>query len=481
MCASNSTLFQLRVSPKRWTGWMFFLAVAASWQTAEAQQVGDLVVVTVEYDTKIKSEVVGKIYAGTVHLVIDVRGKWCAVQDVPGWLPKRFCLTTKSALAQYGKRIRENQRDVEALVTRSMIYLEQGNLQKAFQDMNESLKIDPKRASSWNNRGLIYMQLNQIDLAMKDIDYALKLAPQYANARNNRGMCAYALGNFTQAINDYDEAIKLNSEYPIFYVNRGVAYLASGNSQKALLDFDAAINIRPNIPEAFIGRSNAFLSVRDLDKAEENASQAIGLDPRSPEGFNNRGWIRYQAKKLVEAEKDFRKAISLNPDFSKAFSNYGVMLTELGRPAEALENLDRAVELDQGSPLVYSNRGNAWLAIGEYEKAKLDFEKAIELAPENAEALNSQAWFLATCPRPEFRNGETAVGLATQANEAAGMKNWSYLDTLAAAYAETEDFEKALELQAKAIQLAPADKQDICQQRLATYQAGKPVRTDTGR
>ncbi len=481
MCDITPALFQFCNSLKRCTGWLLFLAVAWNWQTAEAQQVGDLVVVTVEYETKIKREVVGKVYAGTVHRVIDVRGKWCAIQDVPGWLPKRFCLTTRAALEQYGKRIRENREDVEALVTRSMIYLEQGNLQRAFQDMNESLKVDPKRASSWNNRGLIYMQMNQVDLAIKDIDYALKLAPQYANARNNRGMCYYALGNFSQAINDYDQAIKLNSAYPMFYVNRGVAYLASGQSQKALQDFDAAISIRPNISEAFIGRSNAFLSLRDLEKAEDNASQAVRLDPQSAEGFNNRGWIRYQIKEMEGAEKDFQKAISLNPNFAKAFSNYGVMLTQLDRPSEALENFDKAVELDQGSPLSYSNRGNAWLAVADYEKAKIDFEKAIELSPENTEALNSQAWFLATCPLQEYRDGETAVGLATQACESVAMKNWSYLDTLAAAYAETGDFEKAMELQEQAILLAPAEKQEICQQRLVTFQAGKPVRTDMGR
>jgi tetratricopeptide (TPR) repeat protein len=56
-------------------------------------------------------------------------------------------------------------------------------------------------------------------------------------------------------------------------------------------------------------------------------------------------------------------------------------------------------------------------------------------------------------------------------------RDWSYLDTLAVAYAETGKFDKAAEWQQKAIELAPegADKEPL-RKRLELYRNGKPYR-----
>jgi serine/threonine-protein kinase len=61
------------------------------------------------------------------------------------------------------------------------------------------------------------------------------------------------------------------------------------------------------------------------------------------------------------------------------------------------------------------------------------------------------------------------------------MKNWSHVDTLAAAYAEAGSFDEAIKYQQKAIELAPADKKETCQKRLALYQDNQPWRTDVGK
>ena len=78
--------------------------------------------------------------------------------------------------------------------------------------------------------------------------------------------------------------------------------------------------------------------------------------------------------------------------------------------------------------------------------------------PNDADAYNGLAWLHATCPDEKYRDGKKAFENASKAYQLDGGKNWSYIDTLAAAYAESGDFEKAKEWQAKAIELATADK-----------------------
>lgn len=445
-----------------------------------AQEPGDTVVVTIDYDTKIETRKVDKVYAGSVHRMIDARGKWCALQDVKGWLPRQYCLSVPTAMKLFTRRIAQNKEDYDAWMTRGMLYLEQGDLKSAFRDIDQSLRINPKRASFWNNRGMVYMRMNQFDLAIQDVNKAIELAPNYANAFNNRGMCNYAKGEFVKSVEDYSQAIRLQPDYPMFYVNRAVSLHSSGKPREALDDYNAALRLRKNIAEAWIGRSNVYLGLNDLDRAMDNASEAIRLDPQSPEAYNNRGWIRYKTGDFERAHQDFNKSIQLDDEFPKAFSNLGVMLTEQKKYDTALKMLNKAVQLDEFSPLSYTNRANAHLGLGQFKKARADFNKALDLAPKDAETLNGKAWFLATCPRSEFRDGKLAVELATAACQASEMRNWSHVDTLAAAHAENGDFQQAISFQQTALELAPQGKKPACRQRLENYQNDKPSRSEAG-
>jgi len=61
------------------------------------------------------------------------------------------------------------------------------------------------------------------------------------------------------------------------------------------------------------------------------------------------------------------------------------------------------------------------------------------------------------------------------------LTDWNdadYLDTLAAAYAESGQFDKAVESQEKAIELAPDDEKADFETRLKLYQEGKPYREE---
>ena len=51
--------------------------------------------------------------------------------------------------------------------------------------------------------------------------------------------------------------------------------------------------------------------------------------------------------------------------------------------------------------------------------------------------MNAAAWIWATAPEPEMRDGKRAIPAAQRACELLQWKRAAYIDTLAAAYAET--------------------------------------------
>ena len=100
--------------------------------------------------------------------------------------------------------------------------------------------------------------------------------------------------------------------------------------------------------------------------------------------------------------------------------------------------------------------------------------------PEDVAALNDLAWMLATSPSDEVRNGKEAVRLAEVARDLSKGRDPAVLDTLAAAYAETGHFGRAMEWARKAIGLAGAQEKAplsvALNMRLKEYSQSRPHR-----
>jgi TPR repeat protein len=94
-------------------------------------------------------------------------------------------------------------------------------------------------------------------------------------------------------------------------------------------------------------------------------------------------------------------------------------------------------------------------------------------------AFNNLAWILATSDDPAIRNGPSALSLAKKGVAATERKNPSALDTLAAAYAASGEFEKAVNAELEAIALLTTEattKRADYTSRLNLYQAKTPYR-----
>jgi tetratricopeptide (TPR) repeat protein len=66
-----------------------------------------------------------------------------------------------------------------------------------------------KLATAFDNRGVAYRLKGEYDRALQDYEQAIHLNPSNANAYNNRGIIYRINGEYARAIADYDEAIWL--------------------------------------------------------------------------------------------------------------------------------------------------------------------------------------------------------------------------------------------------------------------------------
>lgn len=92
--------------------------------------------------------------------------------------------------------------------------------------------------------------------------------------------------------------------------------------------------------------------------------------------------------------------------------------------------------------------------------------------------VNDLVWDLATSCDESSRDGMAAVKLSKVAQGFCSNRDWHCLSIWAAAYAEADQFGKAIELQKDAIALAPNcnEERTTLQRLLEQYQEGIPCR-----
>jgi Flp pilus assembly protein TadD len=184
----------------------------------------------------------------------------------------------------------------------------------------------------------------------------------------------------------------------------------------------------------------------------------------------------------------WQDTVEKRPRNPRAEGNLGAALVRAGRPADAVAPLETALQLAPDyaaarATLVAARRAVAAGALsrGETRDALLHLRRAAALAPQDAAALNDLSWVLATCADDSLRDPAAALVTAERAARLTVPRDATILDTLAAAYAATGQFDAARSTALQACALAVSNGQhDLAARitaRAALYARGTAYRT----
>jgi arylsulfatase A-like enzyme/Flp pilus assembly protein TadD len=330
-----------------------------------------------------------------------------------------------------------------------------------------------------------YEQLGKTVVAQKDYSQAvvylhkvIEMEPDRSEAYDNRGLAYLSKGDYDQAIGDFDKAIELEPTKVGHYNNRGRAYWNKGDHEQAIRDFNIAVELDPDNALFHNNRGLAFWGKRDFEQALQDFDKAIELNPRDAKTHYNRGRAYWIKDDYEQALRDFNRAIELNPRYAKAYNNRGSTYSSQGDSQRAIDDFAAAIKLDRTSAEAHQNMSLELLRQGKAQEAIEYGREAVRLQADWPEGLNDLAWMLATTEDSQLRDGAEAVRLAEQACQLTNYKKVTILDTLAAAYAEVGQFDKAVQMAETAIQLALAAGKDALvddiRSRQDLYKAERP-------
>lgn len=168
------------------------------------------------------------------------------------------------------------------------------------------------------------------------------------------------------------------------------------------------------------------------------------------------------------------RAAELDERNDIATYNLAIALARAGREDEAIARYEQTLALVPDHDLAKANldrlrakradkdvsdtnaRAFALVQAGRHREAAEMLTQALSRHPDNHELAHNLARLLATTPDPNVRNGAVALRLALAVRDRMGANDPRVLDTLAAAYAAVEEFERAYETSLAAARAAAA-------------------------
>jgi tetratricopeptide (TPR) repeat protein len=238
---------------------------------------------------------------------------------------------------------------------------------------------------------------------------------------------------------------------------------------KNALDYaNKASDLKPNDPNIEETLAAAYAETGDFKEAQKWATDALTSTTNESD--------RNELQRELDEYKQGIPYANKSETAQAAPSNPGsVSLPEKDRPTNPEDNKDGSVAHSSLRRNVHLDRALFLKRNNDYPGAMRELEKGLTMAPNKTELLNALAWLLATCPDQSLRNGNKALEFARKASEQATPNNPNIMETLAAAYAESGDFQQAQKWATEALNSTTNESdRKVVQGEIDGYKQGKP-------
>lgn len=343
-------------------------------------------------------------------------------------------------------------------------------------DYAEAIKLAPNDEEAVRSRGLFHLLKGNFDQAVHDFDAAIKLDPEEPATHEARGVALLMLKKYDEAKASLTKAIELNPDGPLPYMHRGRLLAEEKEFQAALEDFNKSLELDGDNMAALLFRARLHQQMKNEKAAREDLDRALQERPGLAPALELRAIVAAGAGDYRQAIKDFEELLKVAPKNPDLLTQIGVLYQVSKRPRAAAEKFTEALEQKEDNFAALRGRGDAYLSVGKQAEAIADYEKAMKLRPDDTGVLNNLAWVLATSTDDKLRDGKRAIEIATKAVELTEQKEAHILSTLAAAYAETGNWDEALKWSRKAGEAGEDSIKDQLKKELASYEQKKPWR-----
>ena len=400
--------------------------------------------------------------------------------------------------------------------------LDQGNSEEAEAAFRRAATLNPNYVATYIRLGEVRLQFNDHQGAEKEFQKAFALAPETPAAQVGMGHVyqlrkeyGKALEAFAKALKQVPVASKVNYNIAMTYramgktdeartfmakagkvgirpvdpllddverlqrgervlMQQGHAAFSASQYQSAAALYQRVLKTNPENVAAMINLGTCLGVLGDINAAVENYRAALVLEPKNVTANVNLGKLFADAQQWDMARQHIKTALDIQPEDLEVQFQFANVLTELGEFEQALAIYRSLEEKEPGNPAIANNTTRLLVKANRYGDALTALEGYRGRFPDEPQLAYLHAQILVGHPSLSERDGKRALDIAGQMLQKTNQLR--FVETIAMAYAELGDCEKAAEWQAKVVAtIRESDSVqglDQAQRQLTYYQKG---------
>lgn len=355
---------------------------------------------------------------------------------------------TYSDILQKNRKYAESADVMEQLVTdypdRDEFYFDWANALMYAEKPADALKVFDKLEAKTGvtrevsmQKSRIYQRLSKNDKAIEELQKLINLDPKDAQIYGMMAEIYQSMGQKDKALETYNKVLEVDPNNPYIHLSLADFYRSNGDKEKSVDELKKAFSNKELDIDTKISILSSYYNLIDLhpelrEQAIEMCKLLVQSHPSEPHAHAVYGDFLIQDKKPAEGRVEYRKAQALG---SKEFTIYSqLMLLDaqlsdwdtlkidsqeamdlfpdqpMGYFFNGLANIqmknytDAVSTLNTGVKMVVDNKslegqfyaslGDAYNELKNYSKSDEAYDKALEINPKDATVLNNYAYYL---------------------------------------------------------------------------------------
>jgi tetratricopeptide (TPR) repeat protein len=294
-------------------------------------------------------------------------------------------LNTDNSIQLLTEEIKQDSSNYDLWKKRASLYLEEGNVDFAFRDINRALELNKKDPALFLLLADVYFTIGKVENSLASIRKAISLAPDNQEGYMKMARVKLILRKYQSADSFADKVLTINPDNAEAYYIKGVSALEqrdsagcirlmkvaaaldtgffaanlnlavvldAKNDASAVKYYKKAIEIKPDNMLALYSLAMLYQKEKQFKKALTAYDTLISRHPDNAEARFNKGYIFLtDYLEFEKAEQEFKKAIEIKPDYTEAVYNLGRVYEAMGDTAKAKEKYREALKLTTNYPM----------------------------------------------------------------------------------------------------------------------------------
>lgn len=218
--------------------------------------------------------------------------------------------------------------------------------------------------------GRIYEILGRVDRAIEEMNVLMKIEPQAVNLMIYLARLYSMNEQPEETIRLIREAVKVEEEDDTLYHSLALAYISVAQFDQAIISMQKAISINKNKDSYYFELGALLERTGEFELAIRNIKRSIELNPMHSNAHNFLGYIyALQGKSLDKALGHLHKALSIQPRNGYFLDSLSWIYFKKGEPQRALDELKKAMVYTSPDPVLYSHLGDIHFSLENYLEA----------------------------------------------------------------------------------------------------------------